>query len=321
MKVLITGGTGLIGAKVARKLIEMGIQPVLFDSSTDLSRLRGVEESVTLVRGNVVNIHELVHAVREHGVDRILHLAYMMGTDSNRDPLSATYVNVIGTVNAYETGRICGLERVCVASSIAVFGSDEDYSPGELPLVESSKRLMAMGIPVYSAGKLYAEVLGEHYRERFGVFVCGLRPGIVYGYGRFTGATAFISELILKPAKGEPVKVDNGDMKISLVYVDDVAEQFVALLTKEKSEIKCSFYNSGGDTLTISELAEAVRRVVPGADITVSPGSVKYASGLAASVSGGAIEKELGVRRVYTPVERGIEKMIEEMEKAEGKGE
>jgi nucleoside-diphosphate-sugar epimerase len=66
-------------------------------------------------------------------------------------------VSNIGTVNIYEAGRICGLERICIASSIAVYGADEEYEPSELPVTEDAPAYLAKGTLAYAAAKVYIE--------------------------------------------------------------------------------------------------------------------------------------------------------------------
>jgi len=310
---LITGGTGLMGARIAQRLVERGERPVLFDSYPAMWRLEGFEDKVDVVRGNIVNLHELLHTIRRFKVTKVIHLAYLLGAESNADPLTATYVNSVGTVNLYEAGRLEGLERICIASSIAVYGSDDEYNSADLPLEEDAPKYLAKGVLTYASGKVYMEALGDLYRNQFGVFVCGLRPSIVYGWGRLTGATAFAGELISKPALGQPVKIAGGNAAVSMVYLDDVVDEWLAVLDAPKEKFKHFYYNTGGDRATIKEIAETVKRFIPDAQIEVTSGSERHVVGLAASVSDRLIGEELGFRRKYTPLEKGIQAMIEEV--------
>ena len=55
MAVLVTGGTGFIGAQVARTLVERGVRPVIFDIRDRKNLLKGVEDKVTVVKGDLAN--------------------------------------------------------------------------------------------------------------------------------------------------------------------------------------------------------------------------------------------------------------------------
>ena len=312
MATMITGGTGLLGARIASKLT-LREKPVLFDNNPALWRIEDIKDGVEVVRGNVVNLHEIIHAIQKYKIDKVIHLASMLGAESNENPLAAAYVSNIGTVNIYEAGRLCGLERICIASSIAVYGADDEYQPSELPVTEDSPAYLAKGTLTYAAAKVYMEALGRLYREKYNVFVCGLRPGMVYGWGRESGNSAFLGELIAKPALGQPVKVGNGNASVGLVYVDDVVEQWLALLDSAKGRFKHYYYNTGADTVKVRELAEIVKRIIPAAKIEVQCGEEKNVGGIVSRVSEKFLEIELGIKRQYTPLELGIEAMIRDV--------
>lgn len=316
MTTLITGGTGLIGACLAEKLLARGERVALLDVTPAEWRVRHLIETagerLRLIRGDVCSLVALLDAVRSTGAVAIVHLAYVLGAESNQDPELASRVNIMGTVNVLEAARLGGAGRVLLASSIAVYGADSDYRRDELPLGEDVPLHVARGVPIYGAGKVYLEHLGARYARRHGLVVGGLRPSIVYGWGRQRGASVFAGELADRAAVGQPVRVGFADARVSLVYVDDVAEQFLALLTADPAVFqRRRFFNTGGETCTVRELAEAVRRLVPGAAIELNSGGEKDLAGLAASVSGGALEAAVGIVRRYTPLEVGVRAHVE----------
>jgi nucleoside-diphosphate-sugar epimerase len=219
---------------------------------------------------------------------------------------------MIGTSNVLEAARFGGVARVLLASSIAVYGADEEYGPDELPLREEVPLRVARGVPIYGAGKVYLEHLGARYATRYGLTVAGLRPSIVYGWGRERGASAFAGEIVDRAAAGEPASVDFGDARVSLVYVEDVAAQFLALLDADPARFeRRRFFNTGGDTCTVRELADIVRRLVPGARIDVRSQGERDLAGLAASVTDRALAEELGIRRRFTPLDVGLRHQLD----------
>lgn len=324
MTTLITGGTGLIGASLAEKLLARGERVVLFDlapAEWRIAPLRpGAGDRLGVMRGDVTSVVELLDAVRATGATAIVHLAYVLGAESNANPEQAARVNILGTTNVLEAARLGGARRVLLASSIAVYGADGDYPPAALPLREDAALHVARGLPLYGAGKVYLEHLGALYAARHRLVVGGLRPSIVYGWGRERGASTFAGELVDRAAVGEPVRVGHGDARVSLVYVDDVAAQFLALLDADASLLaRRRFFNTGGDTCTVRELADTVRRLLPDAAIEVASAGERDLAGLAASVSDRSLE-ELGVRRAFTPLEVGVRAHIETARARAGKG-
>jgi UDP-glucose 4-epimerase len=315
MNVLITGGTGLIGSRVAERLLADGGTAVLLDRFPDAARVDDLQDRygsrVRVVQGDVLSFANLGDAMREASVDAVVHLAYMLGSESNAQPQTATEVNVTGTVNVLETARLLGVERVVMASSIAVYGGDDEYRPEELPLTEHVAKHVARDLPVYGGGKLYLEKLAQHYRSAYGMLVVGMRPAVVYGWGRRTGATGWMSALVEGPALGSPATVGFGDARVSLVYVDDVAEQFVALLRAERKAFTDTwFFNTGGDTASVREVADLVRELVPDAQIEVTSDGERDLYGLAASLSDEAITQLSGDRRRFSPLRAGLEEYL-----------
>jgi UDP-glucose 4-epimerase len=311
MATLITGGGGLIGTKVAGRLLESGEEVVVFDVHLAPERVDPLNERfgdrVTALRGDVLALGTLADAVRRHGVDGIVHLSYLLGAESNENPGQATLTNIVGTTNVLEVARLFDVPRVVMASSIAVYGSDERYRAEELPLHEDAAPYVAAGLPIYGGGKVYMEQLAALYRRQYGVEAVGLRPSIVYGPGRRTGSTGWVVALIEDPALDRPVRVGFGNAKMSLVYVEDVADQFVALL---RAPAACfqrhRFFNSGGDTCTMQELAEVVRGIIPDAAIDVSAGEERDLAGLAATVTDRGLRETVGFSRRFAPLEEGV---------------
>ena len=314
MATLITGGTGLIGSSLAEKLLARDERVVLFDAApaeARLAPLRTHGEHLQVVRGDVQSIAELVEAIRKHRVTAIVHLAFLLGGEGNLVPERATRINILGTVNALEAARLTGVERVLLASSITVYGSDDQYPPELLPLREDVPLYVCRSMPIYGGGKVHTEHLAQAYAEYHGLVVGGMRPSIVYGWGRERGASAFLGELIDKPALGQPTAVRFGDARVSLVYVDDVAEQYLALLTVDRAVLaRRRFFNTGGDTSTIRELAETVRRVVPGARIDVTSKGERDLGGLASLVSDQSFEEAVGFKRRFTPLQVGVRAQV-----------
>ena len=316
MTTLITGGTGLIGACLADKLLALGERVALFDLAPAEWRIAPLRSTagdrLRVLRGDVTSLVELLDAVRETGATAVVHLAYVLGAESNANPELAGRVNILGTTNVLEAGRLAGVRRVLLASSIAVYGADAEYPSAALPLREDAPLHVAKGVSLYGAGKVYLEHLGAAYARRHGLVVGGLRPSIVYGWGRERGASAFAGELVDRAAVGERVSVGFGDARVSLVYVADVAAQFLALLKADPGVFaRRRFFNTGGDTCTVRGLAENVRRLLPGAAIEVTSAGEPDVAGLAASVSDRALEEALGVRRTFTPLEVGLRAHID----------
>src|SRR5262245_11689433 len=139
MRVLITGGTGFLGADLARHLVrEVGLEGVvLFDQYPRPDRVAEIRDRVTIVRGDVLEPQELLAALRRHNVDRVIHLAFILGQPDPERLVPYLRVQCMGTANVFEAARLHGAARVVYASSVAAYGLkpigtppvDEDVPP------------------------------------------------------------------------------------------------------------------------------------------------------------------------------------------------
>src|SRR5262249_30682273 len=268
--------------------------------------LRRYGDRLELARGDVQAVAELISTIRAHEVTAGVAPADVLRGLRQGQPERAARLHNPGAGHAVATARLAGVSRVLLASSIAVYGSDDQYAPDELPLREDAARHVCRTLPIYGGGKLYTEHLAQAYARTYGLVTGGLRPSVVYGPGRDSGASAFLNEGIEKPALGEPVSVGFGDARVSFVHVEDVAGQFAALLRCDGRVFTgCRFFNTGGDTATVRELAAAVERIVPGARITVTSKGEPDLGGLVSRVVDRSLEEAVGYKRRFSPLDAG----------------
>src|SRR3989338_1825151 len=101
--ILVTGGSGLVGAYTVRMLLEKGERPVVFDVAVNERLLGaiGVDlKSISVVRGDILDLPGLITAIRDHGIGRIIHFAAFLGEEVQRRPYSGVRLNLMGTVLA-----------------------------------------------------------------------------------------------------------------------------------------------------------------------------------------------------------------------------
>ncbi|SMO61425.1 NAD-dependent epimerase/dehydratase family protein [Halorubrum cibi] len=264
--VLVTGGTGFIGSHLALRLVDDGHEVVAVDAAPDaalLDRL-GVAESVEVRRGDVTDVAAIARAIRESGATRIVHLAALLSEDVRTDELATTRVNVLGANHVLEAARLFSdrIDRVVVTSSETVYGPGSAY---EGPVPEDA--LLSPDSP-YAAAKRHAECLSRRYREDHGVPAVVLRPTGVFGPFR-RSFTAF-SDLFERPAVGDPVRVEGGGTAVSWLSVRDAADAFRRAALASDGDLEHGVYNVRGEVATVAETAEAVRRLLPGAAVTVA---------------------------------------------------
>ena len=102
-----------------------------FDLAPPRGNLAQYLDRITMYRGDITQLPQLMEAVNAHGVKRIIHMAALLPPETEERPHFAMQVNIGGTNNVFEAARWCGIERVVYASSIAVYGVQDTF--GERP--------------------------------------------------------------------------------------------------------------------------------------------------------------------------------------------
>lgn len=264
--VMITGGMGFLGPHIARELLRRGYDVVLLDVRVNGMLTKDVKDKVKIVKGDVTIPTQLVEAVRTHDVDTIIHYAALLSSAAEANPHRAYRVNFEGLWNVFEVARAMDLDSVVFASSIAAYG----------PGVPQTAKENTYTIPqtLYGISKQLGEMLGLWFYRRYGIQFAAFRYGTVIGPGRRDGgASAYSTLTVQKPAQGEPYVVNvPEDARIPIVYVKDVADATSTACEKIRN-LKSRIYNLASLTPSPSakDIADAVKRHVPGADITFEP--------------------------------------------------
>lgn len=309
MSVLITGGTGFIGAYVARRLIQEGKKVITLDTipSNVINAVLAPEEisQVKFVTGDVSSFRDVAHTIHDNKVDKIVHLASLLHPASNENPPLAIQVNIQGQATILEAARIFDLKKVVWASSVVVFGSRESHSHQVLP-----NDAVHHPVNLYGATKSFDEFLTRHYIDEWGVDALGLRFTVVYGPGRVRGASSFVNELI-KPALEQAATVPFGDDVVDWQYVEDIAGLLAKAVNLPRT--KTSVFNTQFDRRSIREAGEYVAKLIPSAQINYQPGEF----GIAWELDDSALQEEIGFEPEFS-MERGLRKVMEHARKDAG---
>jgi len=262
MSVMVTGGTGFIGNRIIRKLLERGEEVVCFDLAPPSATLEPYLDQITFYRGDITQLPQLLEAINAHSVHRIIHMAALLPPVTEERHAYAMEVNIGGTNNVFESARWTGVERVVYASSIAVYGVQDTF--GERPINEDD---LNDPINVYGMTKSVNDFSAKRYIDRHGMDLVGVRICTVFGHGRVTGMTGMIGGLLMSlPAIGEPVSMPFHQGEQSpMIHAEDAAEIFVRAALADK--LNHPIYISGGSMCSIEEMADIVREFIPDAQI------------------------------------------------------
>jgi nucleoside-diphosphate-sugar epimerase len=274
MKILVTGGGGFIGTYVVGELLSSGNDEiVVFDCNESKTLPKALLDSSLLEKitweiGDIVSSKALQRVIKKHQIQKVVHLAYLLMEQSEKNPSQAIRVNCEGTYNVFETCRKAKVEKVVWGSSIAVYGSPEEYQDE----IISSNALFKPS-SIYGVCKAFNEFLALYYQKK-GLNSIGLRFCLAYGPGRslIKGSSSnFITDLIEKPVfSNEWVSIPYGDDAVNYLYIEDAARA-VTLALREES--KKGIYTICGDYRPIRDVAAYVKKIVNHANIRLQPGS------------------------------------------------
>lgn len=259
MKVLITGGTGFIGSRLALRCVEKGYSVrVLGQENTpaESENRKLVEEKGAEVILTSVTDRESIFELLK-GVDIVFHLAAAQH-EMNIPDQRFWDVNVTGTKNMLEGSVNTGLKRFVHGSTIGVYGSLEG-------VIDEQSRCEPDNI--YGVTKLEGEKLALSFKEKLPVVV--VRISETYGPG-----DRRLLKLFKAINKNVFFMIGDGKNVHHLIYVDDLIDGFLLAATADQALGKV-FVVSGKEPVTtndmIATIAEQLGKNSPKFRVPLSP--------------------------------------------------
>ena len=250
-KVLVTGGSGLIGIPLVKKLVETGayVRVVSLDEKSPF------EDSIDFIKGDICNKEVCENILK--GIDVVFHLAGIKGGIGLGQKKASTFLvkNILMNMQIMEAARKAQVDRFLYASSICI------YPPAQV--FEEKNAFRGFPHPSDKFGgmaKLVGEMQIEAYKLQYDIenFLI-VRPANTYGpYDNFNPESALIiPALIYRAFDGEnPLKIwGDGTTVRDFVFADDVAD-FMLLMTEKNENISLNV--GSGEPVTIKSIAEKV---------------------------------------------------------------
>ena len=254
--VLVTGASGFIGRAVVKLLQREGYGVL------GLDRTDSAESAGEQIAMDITDVEQLRRLFQGRAIAGIIHLAAILPTAAQRDPVRATEVNVRGSLNVLEMARQFGVRRVVFGSSLSVYGT----CPADRVVSELDR---AAPEDLYGAAKVYVEQLGAAYK-RYCVEFVSLRIGRVVGPGAQSATSAWRSEIFELLAAKSPAEISLpyvASERILLVQVEDVAKMLVTLL--RAPELRHSVYNACCESVMVGDLKRHLEGLNPNLQVTL----------------------------------------------------
>ena len=255
---LVTGGTGLVGSWLIRRLVEAGADVVClvrdWVPQSELVRSQHLER-IKVVRGDICDQPLLERTLGEYETQTVIHLAAQtIVTIANRNPVSTFEANIAGTWALLEACRRSPkVGQIVMASSDKAYG-DHDKLPytEETPLV---------GRHPYDVSKSCADLIGQAYATTYGSPVVITRCGNFYGGGDLNW-NRIVPGTIRSVLRGQrPVIRSDGKFIRDYFYVEDGAIAYMTLAEKLAADpgLKGRAFNFSNEIqITVRELVDRI---------------------------------------------------------------
>ena len=273
--ILVTGGSGFVGAALVKALVRAGNRVRVFDDNSRGSprRLAEVEGDIEFIAGDVRDAPAVENATR--GMDEVHHLAFVNGTEFfYSQPDLVLDVGVRGMINVIDACRKHGVGRLVLASS-----SEAYQTPPRIPTDESAPLTVPDVLNArysYGAGKLISEVMAINFGRKYFERVLIFRPHNIYGPDMgFEHAIPQLALRLQAAAKRQPAGrlrfeiQGTGNETRSFCFIDDLVAG--VMLMREKGEHLGIYHIGTGEEIAIAELARGIAAHA-GREIELVPG-------------------------------------------------
>jgi UDP-glucose 4-epimerase len=223
-QIIITGGAGFIGINLVKKLIKLGYFPIIIDnlSNSNISELKNIpKNSYYLIKSDINNENEILKELEVFSPKILIHLAALHYIPfCIKNPLKTRAVNIQGTKNIFKISMQKKIQDIIFTSSGAV------YKPSYKAHKEEDK---LQPIDIYGKTKKEAEEFLLKNCKKYKINLTILRLFNIYG--KFDLTPHFIPEIIKRLKRTENLKVGNLKTKRDYLYIDDLLDVFIKILT------------------------------------------------------------------------------------------
>ncbi len=251
-RVLLTGGTGFVGANLARRLLREGHEVhLLLRPDYQSWRIDAIRDHIRLHELHLHDLDAVVRVVSQIRPDWIFHLAAYGAYSWQNDLQQMVRTNIQGTMNVLTACLKLGFDAFVNAGTSSEYGYKSE-PPSETTFLEPNSH--------YAVTKASATLFCRYTAQREKAPVTTLRLYSVYG--AYEDANRLIPALILNGLKGNLPPLVSPDTARDYVFIDDVVDAFLLAATARHG-VPGEVYNIGtGIQTTIADAVAITKRVL-----------------------------------------------------------
>jgi UDP-glucose 4-epimerase len=237
MRILVTGGLGLIGHNVVNRLESLGHTITIVDNKTSYGLIPADElnylmnerikkiNTRDIFNADITDYYALDELINDDKPEIIIHLAsFPRQKVVNVNPIAGSRTMSEGLINLLELAKKHKVRRFVYISSSMVYGDFTD---------DVTEDAICKPQGQYGIMKLAGEWLVKDYTRSCNLEHTIIRPSAVYG--PLDVEDRVISKFILSALRGQTLKVNGANETLDFTYVDDAAEGIVAAALSENA--------------------------------------------------------------------------------------
>ena len=266
-KILILGACGQIGVELTLALrSRYGAEQVIASDLKDEHPLLAGTGPYQVL--DALDKQAIEAVVRRENVTQIYLLAALLSATGERDPQRAWEINMKSLLQVLDIAVAEKLNKVYWPSSIAVFGHTT-------PRTNTPQKTVIEPKTVYGISKYAGELWCQYYHQRWGLDVRSIRyPGLISWKSLPGGGTTDYAVEIYHQAlkEGRYTSFLDKGTYLPMMYMDDAIRATIELMEAPVEKIRSRMgYNVAAISFEPSEIAESIRRHIPGFEITYAP--------------------------------------------------
>jgi nucleoside-diphosphate-sugar epimerase len=244
-RVLVTGAAGFLGSHLVPRLIEAGAEVCVLDQP-NARRWSILERSdlAAALRADVRSLGQPVHDAVLGDIDVVFHLAAVGVVGDGGDIRELVAANIDGTMAALLAAHRLG-SRLVYCGSCFEYGAGARWAEDAMPAPTTE----------YGASKAGGWLLANAFARRTGIEVVSVRPFTMYGPMEPPGR--LVPSVVRHALAGHPIELTPGDQARDFVYVEDVADAFVAAATTDAA-VGGTFNICTGSAATVRHVVQRV---------------------------------------------------------------
>lgn len=266
--ILVTGGLGILGASLVKKLNKKKIYNIyVLDRSKNFQKIRILElynlKNVNIIKGNFYDYKTVFKLIKNKSIGTIFHLgAITQVIDAYKSPLETFNSNIMGTINILESIR--NLKK-----SINLIFSSSDKAYGSLIGKAYLESHRLNGNYPYDVSKSASDLIVQSYVKTYNLRAGIIRSGNIYGPGDLNMDRLVPHVIISSLQKKRSILRSNGKLIRDYIYVEDVANAYYLLMKKMiASKEKLKIYNVGSkENLTVKNFVKLITKMINGKEI------------------------------------------------------